>query len=105
MREAIALARQHRPDLTLMDVQLKGGDSGIETAKYLREHSQAAVVFLTAFSDQARLRQAQAVAAFGQGCPQARLALTTGYWGKAPTPGRPSSGLRPPAPSLLPWAT
>jgi two-component system cell cycle sensor histidine kinase/response regulator CckA len=65
MWEAIALARQHRPDLTLMDVHLQGGDCGIETAKYLREHFQTAVVFLTAFSDQGLLRQAQAADAFG----------------------------------------
>jgi two-component system cell cycle sensor histidine kinase/response regulator CckA len=65
MGEAIALARQHRPDLTLMDVHLRGGDCGIETAKYLCERFQTAVVLLTAFCDQALLREGRAAEPFG----------------------------------------
>lgn len=63
--DAIALTRQHRPDVALMDVRLRDGDCGIETAKFLREHYQLAVVFLTAFSDPALLRQAKAADPFG----------------------------------------
>jgi two-component system cell cycle response regulator DivK len=35
--EALMLTRQHRPDLILMDIQLRGGVSGLEVVKWVKE--------------------------------------------------------------------
>jgi PAS domain S-box-containing protein len=47
------------PDLVLMDIQLKGGLNGIETAKRVRARLDVPVVYLTAFSDSETLEQAK----------------------------------------------
>ena len=60
--QALALARQHRPDLILMDIQLPE-ISGLEVTKWLKddeELSHIPVVAVTAFAmkgDEERLRQ------------------------------------------------
>ena len=51
-RSARALAMRDQPDVVLMDVCLEGGREGIETARWLREVCGAAVVFVTANSDE-----------------------------------------------------
>ena len=62
---AVALARQMRPDLALMDVMLKGGADGIEAAETLRRGLDVPVVFLTSFSDADTVRRAARTAAYG----------------------------------------
>jgi PAS domain S-box-containing protein len=47
------------PDLVLMDIQLKGGMSGIETAQRMRTRLDVPVVYLTAFSDTETLEEAK----------------------------------------------
>ncbi len=60
--KAIELARQHRPDLILMDIQLPEV-SGLEVTKWLKEDDELCsipVVAVTAFAmkgDQERIRQ------------------------------------------------
>ena len=60
--EAIALARQHRPDLILMDIQLPEV-SGLEVTKWLKEDQELRsipVVAVTAFAmkgDEERIRE------------------------------------------------
>ena len=60
--QALALARQHRPDLILMDIQLPE-ISGLEVTKWLKddeELSHIPVVAVTAFAmkgDEDRIRQ------------------------------------------------
>lgn len=54
-----------RPDVVLMDIRLAGALNGIETAARLREITDAPVIFLTAYSDDALLREAGAVEASG----------------------------------------
>ncbi len=60
--EALALARQHRPDLILMDIQLPEV-SGLEVTKWLKEDDSLRdipVVAVTAFAmkgDEERIRQ------------------------------------------------
>ena len=60
--QALALARQHRPDLILMDIQLPE-ISGLEVTKWLKEDDELShipVVAVTAFAmkgDEERIRQ------------------------------------------------
>lgn len=50
--DAILLAREHKPDLALLDIRM-GGKSGFDVAEYLREVGHTPFLFLSAFSDQA----------------------------------------------------
>ncbi|WP_348751782.1 response regulator [uncultured Aquincola sp.] len=59
--DAILLARQHRPDLALLDIRMEG-KSGFDVAAYLREYCQVPFMFLSAFSD---AQTAQQVAELG----------------------------------------
>ena len=58
--EAIELARSEQPDLTLMDIMLKGGMTGIEAARVVRSELGVPVIFLTANSNDAVLNLAKA---------------------------------------------
>ncbi|GJE17738.1 response regulator [Methylobacterium marchantiae] len=53
--DAIAVARRTRPDIVFIDLQLRGGSSGLDVAKALAEEPAMTLVFLTAnarhFSD------------------------------------------------------
>ena len=60
--EAILLARQHRPDLALLDIRMEG-KSGLDVAATLREAYRIPFLFLSAFSDPATLAQVQALGA------------------------------------------
>ncbi|MFM2342618.1 MAG: hypothetical protein RLZZ592_2271 [Pseudomonadota bacterium] len=60
--DAILLARQHRPDLALLDIRMDGM-SGFDVARYLRDVLQVPFVFLSAFSDEATLAQIRALGA------------------------------------------
>ena len=54
--DAILLARQHKPDLALLDIRMEG-KSGFDVAAYLREYCQIPFMFLSAFSDESTIRQ------------------------------------------------
>ncbi len=60
--DAILLARQHRPDLALLDIRMQG-KSGFDVAAYLREYLQVPFMFLSAFADDDTLAQVQALGA------------------------------------------
>lgn len=49
--EAIALARETLPALVLADIQLKGGDSGIDTVQEILRMIDAPVIFVTGFPE------------------------------------------------------
>lgn len=57
--EAIALTREHRPDLILMDIVLKGTDDGITAAHQIRQETGTPVVYLTAYSDRRTFERAK----------------------------------------------
>jgi two-component system, response regulator PdtaR len=57
---AIELARQHHPDLALMDVHIQGDQDGTETARMLRDEFNVPSVFLTAYSDDQTIKSALA---------------------------------------------
>jgi len=53
--EAIALIERTAPDLLLLDIRISGSRDGIEVAKYVKEHFNCAIIFLTANSDRATI--------------------------------------------------
>lgn len=60
--DAILLAREHRPDLALLDIRMEG-KSGFDVAAYLREYCQMPFMFLSAFSDDSTVAQVKALGA------------------------------------------
>ena len=48
--DAILLAREHRPDLAILDIRMDG-KSGLDVAAYLRDFLDQPFIFLSAYSD------------------------------------------------------
>jgi signal transduction histidine kinase len=63
--EALALAAVSPPDVVLMDIVLHGHQDGIETARMLQERLNAAVIYLTAYADEATLARARSTNPYG----------------------------------------
>jgi DNA-binding NtrC family response regulator len=63
--DAIIHARELRPDLVLMDIQLAGTMNGIEAAGIIGLEYDLPVIYLTAHSDRATLEQAKVTESFG----------------------------------------
>ena len=57
--DALALARKHRPDLVVMDLQIEGTMDGIEVAQILIDQMDIPSIYLTAYSDTASLERAR----------------------------------------------
>ena len=107
--DAILLARQHKPDLALLDIRMEG-KSGLDVAAYLREYLQVPFMFLSAFADDATVQQVKALGAvaylvkpldIGQIVPTVAAALA--HLAQKPAPAPTAS---PPAqqPARLPGA-
>jgi response regulator NasT len=60
--DAILLAREHRPDLALLDIRMQG-KSGFDVAAYLRQYHRTPFMFLSAFSDEQTAVQVAALGA------------------------------------------
>jgi DNA-binding response OmpR family regulator len=60
--DAILLARQHKPELALLDIRMEG-KTGFDVAAYLREYCQIPFMFLSAFSDEATVAQVKELGA------------------------------------------
>jgi len=63
--DAIHQANELKPDLTLMDIRLKGGIDGIEAAEKIRSRYDIPVVYLTAFADDETVQRAKKTEPFG----------------------------------------
>jgi len=85
--DAILLAREHRPQLALLDIRMQG-KSGFDVAAYLREYCrETPFMFLSAFSDEQTAAQVRALGAvaylvkpldIGQILPVVETALAAG---------------------------
>jgi response regulator NasT len=60
--DAILLAREHRPELALLDIRMEGL-SGFDVAAYLREYLQTPFMFLSAFADEATVAKVKELGA------------------------------------------
>lgn len=60
--DAILLAREHKPELALLDIRMEG-KSGFDVAAYLRDYCQIPFMFLSAFSDEATVAQVKELGA------------------------------------------
>lgn len=60
--DAILLAREHRPDIALLDIHMEG-KTGFDVAQYLREVGHTPFVFLSAFSDEETVAKVKALGA------------------------------------------
>lgn len=63
--DAIDAAGEHKPDLILMDIMLKGDISGIEAAAQIKKRFQIPVIFLTAYADESTLNKAKVTEPYG----------------------------------------
>jgi PAS domain S-box-containing protein len=61
---AISMTKEHLPDIILMDIMLEGSIDGIQVAEKIRELN-IPIVYLTAYSDNERLKKAKLTEPFG----------------------------------------
>ena len=107
--DAILLAREHRPQLALLDIRMQG-KSGFDVAAYLREYCrETPFMFLSAFSDEQTAAQVRALGAvaylvkpldIGQILPVVETALAAGN-GPRGDPAAPATEAPMPAPEVL----
>ncbi|MFQ5716007.1 MAG: response regulator, partial [Nitrospinales bacterium] len=64
-KEAVGLAKEHRPDLMLMDIRLKGEMDGIETARQIHLRYDIPVIYLSAFANLETLTRAKTTEPYG----------------------------------------
>ena len=57
--EAMEMVVNKKPDLVLMDINIKGNIDGIETAKMIRKGFNIPVIYVTSQSDGATLKRAK----------------------------------------------
>lgn len=57
--EALVHVQENKPDIVLLDINLKGKIDGIETAAQLQQQSNTAIIYLTANSDEATFNRAK----------------------------------------------
>ena len=95
--DAILLAREHRPDLALLDIRMEGM-SGFDVAAYLRDQLHLPFMFLSAFADDDTVQKVKALGAvaylvkpldIAQIVPTVEAALVTVRARKAAAPPAP----------------
>jgi CheY-like chemotaxis protein len=63
--QALALTKELRPNLILMDIRLAGTMDGVEAAERIRQQCGVPVIYLTASSDRATIDRAKVTEPFG----------------------------------------
>lgn len=99
--DAILLARQHKPDLALLDIRMEG-KSGFDVAAYLREYLHTPFMFLSAFADEETVKQVRELGAvaylvkpldIGQIVPTVEAAFANLPLRAAPSAPRPAEAV------------
>jgi CheY-like chemotaxis protein len=62
---AVHAAREHNPDIILMDIVIKGDLDGIEAAQAIHEYSDIPIIYLTAYADDEMLMRARVTQPYG----------------------------------------
>lgn len=55
--EGIEMIAEHKPDIMLLDINLGDGKSGIDFAKYLRQHNNIPLIFISSYSDKSTVEK------------------------------------------------
>ena len=63
--DAIQRAKEMNPDVVLMDIVLKGKMDGIEAAAIIKEQLGIPIIYVTAYSDDERMKRAKATKPIG----------------------------------------
>jgi len=63
--QVLTLAKEHQPDLILMDIGLEGPKDGVETAEELTKESRIPFLFLTGNSDESTIERAKKAGPIG----------------------------------------
>ncbi len=63
--DAVALAKETRPDLILMDIKLKGKMDGIQAARKILSKYHIPVIFLSAYRDKSTLKRINTIKSAG----------------------------------------
>ncbi len=101
--DAILLAREHRPELALLDIRMEGM-SGFDVAETLRDAYHIPFLFLSAFADLATRQQVQALGALdylikpldvGQIVPAVAAAMARVRGGHGVAPAAPLAAAAP----------
>lgn len=104
--DAILLAREHRPELALLDIRMEG-KTGFDVAEYLRDVCHIPFMFLSAFSDEATAAKVASLGAVaylvkpldvGKIVPTVDAALARLRAGSRPVPAAVASPPAAPAP-------
>jgi CheY-like chemotaxis protein len=64
-KEALRLADKTKPDLVVMDINLRGTLDGFRTAAELQKTRKVAIIFVTAFGNEEAQRRADALSPLG----------------------------------------
>lgn len=64
-QKAFKSINETKPDLVLMDIQLKGNDNGINIASELSKNSKIPIIYLTAYGDEKTLNKALETSPYG----------------------------------------
>lgn len=64
-KAVLEFVRDTRPDLILLDIQIKGDIDGVEVAEKLSESTDIPFVFTTAFADEATIKRASSFGPYG----------------------------------------
>lgn len=57
--DAVTAAREKKPDVILMDIQLAGEINGIEAARRIKRNAEIAIIFTTGFASREKYIEAQ----------------------------------------------
>ena len=63
--KALDLLHTQQPDLVLLDIQIKGSQSGIELAQIINERYRIPFIYLTSFADKATVEKAKRTMPYG----------------------------------------
>jgi 1,2-diacylglycerol 3-beta-glucosyltransferase len=59
--EAVAAAKQEKPDLVIMDIILNGSVNGIEAAREIRSRSDTPILFITGYDERKLIQQIKSI--------------------------------------------